>query len=76
MAINRIEKILYSQKFAATVVLMKDGSNYILPMIRDTEAIARFCGAARKGNWGMSLKPEGLDILLAAPDLQTQEMSF
>lgn len=76
MAQNRIEKMLYSKRYSVTVLVMKDGSNYVLPMIRDPEVIARFCGKARAGTWGMTLQPEGMKQLLEAEDLQEQAMSF
>lgn len=73
---NRIVKMLYSAKGGCTVLLMRDGSNYLLPILRDPQSLARFCGSARSGEWQMSLKPEGIELLMQMEDLEVQEMSF
>lgn len=73
---NRITKMLYSAKSGVTILLMNDGSNYALPVIRDPHVLARFCGSAREGKWKLTMKPEGIDLLMKMDDLEVQEMSF
>lgn len=73
---NRIVRILYSKSLGATVLMMKDGTNYCLPAVRDPVLIAQFCAKARKDEWTIAFNAEGMRRLMASADLESQEMSF
>lgn len=72
----RIKELLYAPSRKATVATTSDGCNYVLPAIRNPELIVKFCRLVRDGVWELSYTEEGMSLLLAAPDLERQPMSF
>lgn len=72
----RVKELLYAKSRRATVAVMSDGATYVLPAIRDPVLVAKFLALARSGQWELSYTEEGMKLLLEAPDLERQVLSF
>lgn len=72
----RITELLYAPSRRITIAITSDGGNYALPAIRKPSLVAKFCRLVRDGLWELSATQEGVDAMLAAPDLERQKLSF
>lgn len=72
----KIKELLFSAEVGVTIAVASDGINYALPALRDPVLVAKWCRMVREGKWELACSPEGMEILMKAPDLTRQAMSF